>query len=182
MRTMTALLLCLAASSATIATAQAQAPAATAAAQVKTGTKVFDTSGGEVGTIDAVNGDVAVVSTGTNKVSIPMASFGAGANGPVLAMTKTQLDAAAGEAAAKSAEAAKAALKPGAEVRGSAGTVVGTVKSLDGEFAVVTTPKGDVRLPTKLFGMGATGLAIGMSAAEFDQAVTAATASAAPAQ
>ncbi len=78
MRFTTALLLCLAVPGA----AMAQAPApASAAAQVKTGAKVFDTSGGEVGTIDAVNGDVAVVATGTNKVSIPTASFGAGATG-----------------------------------------------------------------------------------------------------
>lgn len=180
MRFTTALLLCLAVPGAALA--QTAAPAS-AAAQVKTGAKVFDTSGGEVGTIDAVNGDVAVVATGTNKVSIPMASFGAGANGPVLAMTKTQLDAAAGEAAGKSAEAAKAALKPGAEVRGSAGTnVLGTVKAIDGEFVVVTTPKGDVRLPSTIFGMGANGLAIGMSAADFDKAVSQATASATPAQ
>ncbi|WP_226895889.1 hypothetical protein [Polymorphobacter sp. PAMC 29334] len=179
MRFTTALLLCLAIP--VVAMAQTPAPAS-AAAQVKAGAKVFDTSGGEVGTIDAVNGDVAVVTTGTNKVSIPTASFGAGAAGPVLAMTKVQLDAAASAAAAKSAEAAKAALKPGTEVHGSAGTVIGTVKALDGEFAMVTTPKGDVRLPTTLFGMAASGLTIGMSSAEFDKAVSAATAGGAPAQ
>ena len=178
MRFTTALLLCLVVPGA--AMAQTAAPAS-AATQVKTGAKVFDTSGGEVGTIDAVNGDVAVVATGTNKVSIPIASFGVGATGPVLAVTKVQLDAVASEAAAKSTEAAKAALKPGADVHGSAGTVIGTVKALDGEFVLVTTPKGDVRLPTSVFGMGASGLAIGIPSAEFDKAVSAASAATPPA-
>jgi len=159
--------------------APAAAPAAGAAAPaagagVTAGAKVFDAQGGEVGTIDTVNGGVAVVDTGTNKVGLPLASFGTGANGPVISMTKAQLDSAASQAAAQSADALKAQLTPGATVYGRSGADVGKVKSADAEFVTVTRPKGEVKLPMSAFGKGDKGVMISMTAEELDQAMSAA--------
>lgn len=64
------------------------------AAQLTTGATVFDTQGGQVGTIEAINGTDIVVTTGAAKATIPAASFGKGSNGPVLSVTRAQLEAA----------------------------------------------------------------------------------------
>lgn len=156
--------------------AQNAAPAA-AAASVTAGAKVFDAQGGEVGTVDSVTGGVAVVNTGTNKVGLPLASFGTGANGPVISMTKAELDAAASQAAQQSAEALKAQLTPGATVYGRSGADVGKIKEADAEYVTVERPKGSVKLPMSAFGKGDKGVMISMTAEELDQAM----ASAAPA-
>lgn len=84
------------------ADAAAAQPAATPAAppKVTQGATVFDVSGGEVGTVESVSGDLAVVSTGKNKARLPLSSFAAGEKGLLLGMTREQLDAAASAAAA----------------------------------------------------------------------------------
>lgn len=68
--------------------------ASAALPQLAPGAIVYDTAGDQVGTIESVAPDAVVVSTGTAKASIPPASFGQGASGPVLAMTRAQLEAA----------------------------------------------------------------------------------------
>lgn len=162
------------------ATAPAAAPAASASSQVKAGAQVFDTSGAEAATVESVSGDLVVVSTGTNKITMPMASFAAGAKGPVVSVTKAQLDAAAVQAAAQSAAALKSALVAGAPVHGSGGVaVVGTVKTVGDPNVVIATPKGDVAVPLSVFSAGPGGLKIGLTQAEFDAAAAQATASAA---
>ena len=150
--------------------AMAQAPVA----GLTVGAVVRDTAGAEVGTIASVTPQAVVVSTGTNKVAIPPASFGTGANGPVLAATKAQLDAAAEQAAAAAKADLIASLVPGAEVRGTGGTVLGKVKATEGDIVIVETAKGEVKVPAIGFTKGATGVVLGMSAADFDAAVAAA--------
>jgi len=91
------------------ATSAANSPASTsqtasATGGVKAGVTVKDTQGGTVGTIESVDGQYAVLATTKNKVRLPISSFGAGADGPVLAMTQAQVDAAAASAAAKTAK------------------------------------------------------------------------------
>ena len=160
------------------ASAQTATTSAAAAATpaLAIGATVYEPGGTVIGTIDAINPDGVIVSTGTSKVAIPAASFGIGDKGPVLAATRAQLDGAAAQAAAATLATLKASLVPGAEIRGVAGAnVVGSVKSLDAEFVVVTTPRGEVRLPITAFGNTPKGLVIGMSSAEFDAAVAAAT-------
>lgn len=157
-----------------------QAPAAPAAAAtpaapaLAAGSKVYDPQGAEIATIDSVAGDNVVVSTGTNKVTIPASSFGTSPNGPVIAATRAQLDAAAAQAAAANKAALDAQLVAGADVRGVSGIVVGKVKSRDESGVLLTTPKGDVRVPLTSFTTASNGAVIGMTAAEFDAAVAAA--------
>jgi hypothetical protein len=93
---------------ATATTAAATANAGTsqtaaASGNVAVGVTVKDTQGGTVGTIESVDGQYAVLATTKNKVRLPLSSFGKGADGPILAMTQAQVDAAAASAAAKTA-------------------------------------------------------------------------------
>ncbi|QXQ05102.1 hypothetical protein KX816_12515 [Sphingosinicellaceae bacterium] len=164
----------------TAAIAQAPAPAAAAAPALAAGATVYDPTGAEAGTVDSINGDLVVVSTGTNKISMPKASFGAGAKGPMVSVTKAQIDAAASQAAAQQTAALKSALVVGASVKGSSGSPVGTVKSIAADNVVVQSAKGPVAVPLNAFSAGAGGLMIAMTAAEFETAAAAATASATP--
>jgi Cu/Zn superoxide dismutase len=150
--------------------ALAQGAGAAAGAKVSVGAQVVDTAGNPVGTIEQVSADLAVLSTGTNKVSLPVASFGVGEKGPVLAMTRAEVDAAAAGAAASQKAEATAQITQGAQVTDTKGAPVGTIESVEGEFATVATTNSKVRLPLTAFGKGASGPVIAMSAAELDAA------------
>ncbi|WP_394647209.1 hypothetical protein [uncultured Sphingomonas sp.] len=163
------------------AAAMAQAPAAgqatggaTATASVTTGATVYDTSGGVVGTVESTDGTNAVVNTGTVKAAIPLTSLGKGAQGPVLAMTKAQLEAAAGQQQAQASADFKAKLVPGATVYGTGGAQLGTIKSVDASGVTLTTADGDAVLPVTGFGPGPQGILLGMTAAQLKAAMSAA--------
>jgi hypothetical protein len=176
MKSLTILLASVALSGAAAAqtTGPAAAPAASAASQVVAGATVYDTAGAEAAKIDSVKDGLVVVSTGTNKVTLPIASFAAGAKGPVVSVTKAQLDAAATQGAAQQKQALTAALVPGAAVKGSGGTPAGTVKSVTGGNVLLTTPSGDALLPMTAFAVVDGGLTIGMTAEELTAAIAAA--------
>jgi hypothetical protein len=171
------ILLAGAALGAVAAPALAQAPAAqgNVATAVVAGAKVLDPQGGDVGTVESVSGGNAVIATGTNKVALPLASFAVGPNGPVIGMTRAELDAAAAQAAAQTA----ASVAAGAKVSGAQGAAIGTVESVEGGFAIVNTGRGKVKLPVTAFAKNETGLVIGMTAAELDAAISAASPAAA---
>lgn len=67
------------------------------AADIQAGAQVRDQAGAPVGTIESVSAEGAVVSTGTVRAQLPITSFGKDGQGLVIAMTKTQLEAAAGQ-------------------------------------------------------------------------------------
>lgn len=148
--------------------------APTAASLMKAGTAIVDTSGNPVGTVDSVVDGNAIVDTGTNKIAIPGGSFGVKDTSLLLAATKEQLNGAAEQAAAAAKQAVLAAIVPGAQIFGEAGTVIGAVKAFDAGIVLVTTPDGDVRVPSAGFGNGAKGLTLNMSATDFAAAVAAA--------
>jgi len=144
----------------------------------RAGAAVSDTTGAAVGTIESVNGDLAVVSTGTNKVSVPVSSFGQGDKGPILAMTRAQLDAAASGAAASEQAALDAQLAPGSTVYDTNGAVVGKVDSKDAQFATIAIDNQKVKLPLNAFAKGDTGAKVGMTADQIKSAAASATQSA----
>lgn len=144
--------------------------AADAPVKVTVGAVVSDTSGNPVGTIEQVSGDLAVLSTGTSKVSLPLSSFGAGPKGPVIAMSKAEVDAAASGAQAAAKSELLAQLSKGAAVSDTAGAKVGTVEAVEGDYATIATANSKVRLPLSAFAKGAHGPVIAMSAAELDAA------------
>jgi hypothetical protein len=78
----------------------AQAPAAQAAT-AKAGDQVYDTTGAVVGTVESVSGSNFVISTGTNKATLPMSALASGANGLTINMTKAQLNSAIEQATGK---------------------------------------------------------------------------------
>jgi len=157
------------------ATAPAAGAQASATASVATGATVYDTSGGVVGTVASTDGTNAVIDTGTNKAAVPLTSLGKGAQGPVLAMTKAQLDAAAGAQQQQASAAFRSQLVTGASVYGSGGTKLGTIKAVDASMVTVTTDKGDAKLPIAGFGPGPQGVTIGMTAAQLSTAMGAGT-------
>ena len=59
------------------------------------GAAVRDAQGGEVGTIESVDADSAIVSTGSVRADVPLTSFGKNGQGLVLAITRAQLEAQA---------------------------------------------------------------------------------------
>lgn len=160
-----------------VSTVAEPAAASQASPALAPGTTVYDGHGAEVGRIESVANGNAVVFTGTNRATIPLASFGTSPKGPTLGMTRAELDAAASKAAAAAAEQLRSRLVPGAQVRGTAGAVVATVKTLEGDNVVLSAGKSEVRVPVTGLGLNAQGLFIGMTQAEFDAAVAASTSS-----
>jgi preprotein translocase subunit YajC len=134
---------------------------------------VLDTAGGTVGTIESVDGDFVVLATSKSKVRLPKTSFAMGPNGPVIAMTATQIDAAVAQAAPPpQAAASKAEVTQGAAVADMQGGSVGTVATVDAQFATVQLASGGkVRLPITAFGAGTNGgLRIAMTAQQLSAA------------
>lgn len=72
--------------------AEAEAPAAQAAA-TKAGDTIYDTAGEVVGTVESVTAENFVLSTGTNKATLPLSSLGTGAKGPTISLSRAQLEA-----------------------------------------------------------------------------------------
>ena len=156
-------------------TQPAAAAPATGAPSLTQGATVYDAQGGTVGTIESADAQGAVVSTGTTKVKVPAQSFAAGPKGPTIAMTKAELDAAAGAAAAKPLE-----LSVGATVYGPQNAEVGKIEAVEGDLVTVATAKTKAKLPKSAFAQGDTGPVIGMTAEQLDAAAGAASASTTP--
>lgn len=157
------------ATAAPTAAAPAAAPTAVAAGQ-----QVTDTAGAAVGSIEAVNNGVATLSTGTTKVAVPVSSFAMGPKGPVIGLTKTEIEA-------KAAAASKPVnIAVGTEVKGPAGATVGTVKAVTGDMVTVASATASAQLPKTAFAQGDGGLVIGMTPAQFDAAAKAAGGAAKP--
>ncbi len=158
---------CLSLPAAALAQTAATAPATP---NLTVGTVIYDPQGGEVGKVDSVTGDAIVVDTGAHKATLSRSAFGTGAKGPTVTITKAQIDEQVAAAAQKAAAALEAALVVGAEVRGKAGTPIGTVKEVSAEKIVIDRAAGPVALARNAVGLGAQGLFISLTAEELDAA------------
>lgn len=155
------------------AAALALATAATAAPAV--GDTVFGPQGNEVGTVTSADAATVVIDTGAHQAPVPANVLADGANGPVISVTKDQLnqimDAQVAEAAAKR----DAAIVEGAMVHSADDVMLGTVESIDGDNVVVTLSEGSVALLREHFTVPANGiLTARFSAAQIAQTVAAA--------
>ena len=72
-----------------------------AQADFKKGATIYDSTGAVVGTVDSATSSAATISTGKVRAAIPLSSFGKGEKGLVLGMSKSEFEAAASTAAAK---------------------------------------------------------------------------------
>jgi hypothetical protein len=127
------------------------------AASVTAGATVYDPQGGEVGKVDSVTNGVAVVNTGTHSVALPVDKFATSDKGPVISVTKVELDKIAADADAQAAAQLDAALVAGAAVVDNAGAALGTIDKIDGDNIILTTEKGPVTFTHKYFAVGADG-------------------------
>lgn len=157
------------------AAAPAAAPAAAAAAPA-VGAKVFDAEGGEVGTVEAIQGDIVTVSTGTARAGLPKSAFVSREKGLTIGMNKAQLEAAVNGAKAENTAAKDAAIVADAPIKSSDGVVIGTVTKVEGEDVTVALSNGSAAALKKSYlGLAADGsLALGMTAADFTKATQAA--------
>lgn len=69
--------------------------------EIAVGAQVNDSKGGKVGTVSAVAGNLVTVSTANAKAQLPKSAFAKDAQGLVIAMTASELEAAAKAAAPK---------------------------------------------------------------------------------
>lgn len=176
MRNFAALITTLSLGTAAIAAtpALAQDAAATAEAKLAVGTKVFDSEKAELGTISTVSGANVVVDLGAGKqVTLPGNAFGMLEQGPTIGATKAQVLAAVDQAAAANDAKLNAALAPGADVLSAQGAaIVGKVKLVEADGAVLTTPQGDIKLPRNALFVNANGaLATSFTADQFAAAM-----------
>ncbi len=166
------------------ATAAATAPAATVNPTV--GAKVFDPEGNEVGSVEAVAGDVVTVNTGLARAGLPKTAFAMREKGLTIGMTKAQLEAAVLGAKAEAGEAKAKAMVVDAPIQSSDGKVLGTISKIEGDDVTMMLANGDgatALLKKSNIGFVNNALVIGMTADAFAKAVGAPTpaASAAPA-
>lgn len=155
----------------------AAAPAAAAAAAAPTvGAKVFDAEGGEVGSVESVQGDIVTVSTGTARAGLPKSAFVAREKGLTIGMNKAQLEAAVNGAKAENSAAKDAKIVADAPVKSSDGVVLGTISKVTGDDVTLALSSGAAAALKKSYiGLTADGsLALGMTAADFTKSVQAA--------
>lgn len=157
---------------AAVPAAAAQNPAPATA--LTPGAKVYDNAGEEVGTIAKVSGDKVAVVIDGNGLVVPKDAFVDGKKGPSLKAPKAKILAVLHQAE-KDAAAVEGALKPGAEVRTADGAdVLGTVKSVNPQGAVLATSEGNITMPRAAFFLSGKGLAVKVTKEGFAQGVKAA--------
>jgi len=162
------------AAAAALAVAGLSAPAFAQDAAPTVGATVFGPDGAEVGTIEKVEGENVVVNTGTLTATLPAEVLGAGEKGPTIGWNKAELEAAVTEANQQAEAALQAALAVDAEVYSSDGQLLGKVKELTDEAAVVTLANdGLASLPKSQFALQADKLTFLATAADVEAAVAA---------
>ena len=126
------------------------------AAPILPGTQVVDTKGQQVGTVSAVNADSTItVNTGTHQVSLPVTSFTPNKGALLFALSRAELDAKA---------AADESVAVGKPVKGTGGTLLGTIEQLDDQFATLKLTSGQsIKLPRNGISGEATGAVAGIS-------------------
>lgn len=154
------------------------APATAAATpEVAVGATVYDASGAEVGKVKSVAAPNFVIDTGKNTATLALTALGTGPKGPVLGLTRVELDAAAEKAAADGAAALAAAIVVDASVHASDGTtVLGKIAEVSETDFILDTGKTRVKLPKTSVAKGENGLMIGMTAQQFADATKSASA------
>lgn len=149
---------------------------ASAADAQAVGMQVVDTSGATVGSVTAVQGGNVQIRTDKHDVLLPKTSFTT-SNGKLLfGMTQVQLDQKIEEADAASAKAIAA----GATVKGSAGTPVGKIDTVEGGNVTITLTSGKkLQMPTTGVRGNADGtVTVGYTADQLEALISGATGSA----
>lgn len=159
------------AAAAALALAGVSAPAFAQSAAVTVGAKIFGPDGGEVGTVEQVQGENVVVNTGSVTAALPASVFGTSDKGPTIGWNKAQLEAAVTEENQKAAAALEAAFVAGADLYSSDGQLLGKVQSVAADNFVVELASGAFTLPRQQVAMQAEKLTFLATAADIQAAV-----------
>jgi hypothetical protein len=128
--------------------------------------QVVDPSGGAVGVVTAVKGDMLMLKTGAHQVQLPLASFTASEGKLLFGMTAAQLNAEV----EKQLAAANASVAVGAQVYGSDGTLAGQIDAIDGDLVTIKLASGQtVRLPRSGVAGSDKGAVLGVTTAQLNQ-------------
>ena len=150
--------------------------AAPAGAQtIQVGAAVKDPQGGDVGTVESVDGEFVVVRTDRHAARLPVSSFTPTAEAVLFGLTRDQLNSQIDQALAQ----AQQAVAVGAMVHDRDGAPIGAVESVDAETVTFKLGEQPIRLPRASVAPGANGLRIGATLAELQAQVAAASAAAA---
>jgi len=161
--------LCLAGAALSV-TAVAQAEVAPAAS-LTVGTKIYDQDGQEIGQIVKVANDRVAVAIDGSALVVPKDAFLKTDKGPALQAPKEKIVAVLKEAEADAA-AVDGALKPGADVRSADGAaVLGKVKEVVPQGAVLATSEGNITMPRAAFFLSGKGLAVKVNEKQFIEGV-----------
>lgn len=140
-------------------------PAFAQAGGFTVGAEVLDSSGGAVGTVTAINGDVVTVKTDKLDANLAKGSFAQQDGKLYIGMTQAELNAAI----EKDKAAADASLAVGSAVKDSAGASAGTIEAIDTEFVTLKLGSGkSVRLPRNGIAGSATGAVVGVAVADLE--------------
>jgi hypothetical protein len=136
--------------------------------------QIVDTTGAPVGTVTAIKGDNVQIKTDKHDALLPKTSFRVDKGKLVFGMTQAQLDAQIEQATA----ASQKAIVAGATVKGSAGTEVGKIDTVEGGNATITLTSGKrLQVPTTGLRGNADGtVTIGYTAEQLDALVSGSTA------
>lgn len=121
------------------------------------GATIYTAEGEEVATIESLVDGVAVVNTGTYTGSIPASALGEGPEGPVISVTKMQLNQLFAEQQEQQAAARDAALVADAAVVTANAVPVGTIETIDGDNIILAMTDGSVALMRENFAADAEG-------------------------
>lgn len=148
--------------------------AAPASAQtIQVGAAVKDPQGGEVGTVESIDGDFVVVRTDRHSARLPATSFTPTEEAVLFGLTRDQLNAQIDQALAQ----AQQSIAVGANVIDRDGVTIGTIESVDAETLTFKIGEQPIRLPRTSVAADASGVRIGATLAELQAQIAAATAS-----
>ena len=141
-----------------VGTAAALAFATAAHAAPAVGDTVFGPEGNEVGTIKTTDGTTVVIATGEHDAPVPANVLAEGPDGPVISVTKVQLNQIMAAQKAEALAKRDAAIVEGAMVHSADDVMLGTVGSIDGDTVVVKLADGSVALMREHFTVPANGI------------------------
>jgi hypothetical protein len=145
--------------------------AASAGAQtIQVGASVKDPQGGEVGTVESVDGQYVVLRTDRHSARLPVSSFTPTEEAVLFGLTRDQLNSQLDQAIAQ----AQQAIQVGAMVHDSNGVPIGAIETADAETVTVKLGEQPIRLPRASVAPGQNGLRIGATLADLQAQIAAA--------
>ena len=137
-------------------------PVLAAGPELAVGTTIYGPQGDVVGTVETIADGIVTVDTGKHKAPLPADVFGTSDKGPTITVTQAQINAMLDEQIAAAVAQRDAALVVGAMVHTAGDTMLGNVKSVDGDDVVVEIETGSVVMKREHFAVNGNGTLIAL--------------------